>query len=67
MAINPILLAVLAVTKPGAVGIGIAALVALYLAFKVTKFVIKVLLVLAALIAVGLAAWWYYTAHHGSF
>ena len=25
------------------------------------------LLSLAALLAIGLAAWWYYTAHHGSF
>jgi len=67
MATNPILLATLTVTKPGAVGIGIAALVVLYLAIKVTKFVIKMLLLLAALTAIGLAAWWYYTAHHGSF
>jgi hypothetical protein len=64
---NPIFLAVLTVTKPAAVGIGIVALVVLYLAFKVTKFVIKMLLLLAALAALGLAAWWYYAAHHGSF
>ena len=67
MATPPILLATLAVTKPTAVGIGVAALVVLYLAFKVTKFVIKMLLVLAALLAMGLAAWWFYGAHHGSF
>jgi len=67
VATNPILLAALTVTKPGAVGIGIAALVVLYLAFKITKFIIKVLLLLAALAALGLAAWWYYAAHHGSF
>jgi hypothetical protein len=64
---NPIFLATFTVTKPGAVGIGIVVLVALYLAFKVTKFVIKMLLLLAALAALGLAAWWYYAAHHGSF
>ena len=64
---NPIFLAVLTVTKPAAVGIGIVALVVLYRAFKVTKFVIKMLLLLAALAALGLAAWWYYAAHHGSF
>ena len=63
---NPIFLAVLTVTKPAAVGIGIVALVVLYLAFKVAKFVIKTLLLLAALAALGLAAWWYYTAYHGS-
>ena len=63
---NPIFLAVLTVTKPAAVGIGIVALVVLYLAFKVAKFVIKILL-LAALAALCLAAWWYYAAHHGSF
>jgi hypothetical protein len=67
MATNPILLAALTVTKPGAVGVGIAALVVLYLAFKVTKFVVKMLLVLAALVAIGLAVWSFYSAHHGSF
>jgi xanthosine utilization system XapX-like protein len=61
---NPLFLAVLTVTKPAAAGIGIVALVGLYLAFKVAKFVIRMLL-LAALAA--LAAWWYYAAHHGSF
>ena len=59
---NSIFLAALAVTKPDAVGIGIVALVLLFLAFKFTKFIIKMLLLLAAL---GLAAWWY-AAHHGS-
>jgi hypothetical protein len=64
---NSALLAALTVTKPIAVGLGIAALVVLYLALKVTKFVLKMLLVLAALLAAGLAAWWYYSTHHGSF
>lgn len=63
---TPTLLAALTVTKPMAVGIGIAALVVLYLTFKVGKFVIKMLLVLAALAAIGMAAWAYYTAHHGT-
>ena len=63
---TPILLAVLTVTKPVAVGLGVAALVVLWLAFKVGKFVMKLLLVLAALAAILLAAWWYYSAHHGS-
>jgi len=66
MATNPILLAALEVNKPAAVGIGIAALIVLYLAFKVTKAILKMLLVLAALTALGLAAWAYYAAHHGS-
>ncbi|HEV2435488.1 MAG TPA: hypothetical protein VG077_05765 [Verrucomicrobiae bacterium] len=61
---NPIILAALTVTKPAAIGIGIVALVVLFLAFKVGKFVFKMLLLLAAL---GLAVWWYYAAHHGSF
>jgi hypothetical protein len=64
---NPIFLAALTVTKPAAIGIGIGALVVLYLAFKVGKFIIKMLLLLAVLAALGLAAWWYYAAHHGSF
>ena len=58
-----IFLAASAVTKPAAVGIGIAVLAGLYLAFKVGKFLFKVLLVLAAL---GLAAWWYFAMHRGS-
>jgi len=64
---NPIFLATLTVTKPAAVSIGIVALVVLYLAFKVGRFIIKMLLLLAALAALGLVAWWYYAAHHGSF
>ena len=64
---NPIFLAAFTVTKPVAAGIGIAALIVLFRAFKVPKFVIKNLLVLSALMAIGLAVWWYYTAHHGSF
>jgi len=63
---NPIFPVVLAVTKPAAIGIGVAAVVILYLAFKVGKFILKMLLLLAALAALGLAAWWYYAAHHAS-
>jgi uncharacterized membrane protein YebE (DUF533 family) len=66
MAMTPLFFATLTVTKPVAVGIGIGALVALYLAFKVGKFIIKMLLLLAVLLAIGLAAWWYHNAHHGS-
>lgn len=62
---NPFLLAALTVTKPTAIGIGLVALVVLFLAFKVGKFVMKLLLLLAALAAIGLAAWWYFAAHHG--
>ncbi|HUZ06833.1 MAG TPA: hypothetical protein VMV89_05025 [Candidatus Paceibacterota bacterium] len=50
-------------TKPVATGIGIAALIVLYLAFKVTWFILKVMLALAGLAAIGLAAWWFYNAH----
>jgi len=59
------LLAALTMTKPVAIGIGVAALVVLFVAFKIGKFVVKVLLVLAALVAIALATWWYYAAHHG--
>lgn len=61
-----ILLAAFTMTKPVAIGIGVGALVLLYLAFKVAKFVIKLLLAIAALVALGLAAWWYYAAHQGA-
>jgi len=59
------LIAAFTVTKPVAVGIGVAAIVVLWLGFKAAKFVIKALLMLAALVALGLATWWYYAAHHG--
>lgn len=60
-------LAFVTVTKPAAVGLGVAALVVLYLGFKAAKFILKMLLVLAALLALGLAVWLYYAAHHGLF
>jgi hypothetical protein len=53
----------LALTQPMAIGIGVAALVFLYLAFKATKVVLKLLLLLAALSALGGAAWWYFNTH----
>ena len=53
------------VTTPVAIGIGVAALVLLYLAFKAVKFIVKMLLILAALGAIGLAAWWFFSVHHG--
>ena len=64
---HPTILAALAITKPMAIGLGLAALVVLYLGFKATKFAMKMLLLLAALFALALAAWWYYKAHHNSF
>ena len=63
MATLTLFLAALTVAKPVAVGISIAVLVGLYLAFKVGKFLFKLLLVLAAF---GLVAWWYFATHHGS-
>ena len=62
----PTLVAALTVTKPVAVGIGIATVVVLYLAFKVGKFVMKIWLMLVALLAIGLAVWWYFAKHHGA-
>ena len=61
---NETFLAAITATKPVAVGLGIAALMVGFLGFKAAKFVIKMLLLLAALVAMGLAAWWYYAAHH---
>ena len=63
---NPVFLAATTMTKPMAIGLGIAAVVVLYLAFKVGKFLLKVLLVLAALAAIGFAVWWFYQARQGS-
>ena len=59
----PLFLAASAVDKPVAMGIAFAALVVLYLAFKVTKFVVKIVLVLVALGAIGWAARWYFVTH----
>lgn len=45
------------------VGLAAAALVILFLAFKVTKFVMKLVLLLAAVAALAAAAWFYFGAH----
>ncbi len=63
---SPAILANLAVTKPVAAGIAIAVVVGLYLVFKVGKFILKTLLWLLVLGAIGAAAWWFFAAHHGS-
>ena len=55
---NSLMLAALAVTEPVALGIGVGALLIIFVAFKVAKFVMKVILMLAALAALGLAVWW---------
>ena len=61
---NSILFASVMLTKPIIAGIGVVALALVYLAFKVGKFMLKLLLLLAALAALGLAAWWHFAAHH---
>lgn len=50
--------------KPVLIGIGIAALAGIFVAFKLGKFILKLVLLLAAIAALGLAAWWYFGAHH---
>lgn len=60
---NGLMLATVTVTKPVALGIGAAALLVIFVAFKVTKFVMKMILMLAALAALGLAVWWWVGAH----
>ena len=62
---NPALLAIFTQTDAIAVGVGAVLLLGLYLAFRVAKFILHKLIVLAVLLALGLAAWWFYTAHHG--
>jgi hypothetical protein len=54
------------IDKPVAICIGIAAVVVLYAAFKVGKFIMKIWLMLVALLAIGLAVWWYFAKHHGA-
>ena len=60
---NPIFLAELTLTKPWIAGIGVAALVLLYLAFKTAKFVMKLVLWIVVIAAIAFAAWWFYTGH----
>jgi hypothetical protein len=58
-----LLLAQAHVTKPVLIGIGVAALVTLFLTYKITKFVTKILLLLAAFTALAAAAWIYLATH----
>ena len=58
-----IVLAELAASKPAGIVIVIIAAAAIYLAFKVGKFVLKTLLILAIVVAIFVAAWWYFTPH----
>ncbi len=60
---HSLMLAALAVTEPVALGIGVAALLAIFVAFKVVKLVMKMILMLAALAALGLTVWWLLGAH----
>lgn len=55
---SAIILAAAPVTKPIAIGVGVAALVGIYVAFKVGKFLIKSLLLLVVMAAIGLLLWW---------
>lgn len=66
LTMNPMFLFALPVGRSVAVGIVIAMLVGVYLAFKIGKFILKMLLWLVVLTATGLAVWWFYTSPHGS-
>lgn len=57
LTMSAILFAAAPVTKPIAIGIGVAVIVAIYVAFKVGKFLIKSLLLLAVLAVIGLILW----------
>ena len=48
----------LAVVVPVVLVIGAAAIGVVFVAFRVTKLVIKMILMLAALTVLGLAVWW---------
>ena len=61
------LLATFTTTDAIAIGIGVVVLIGCYIAFRIAEFIIHKLLILAVLLALGLAAWWYYASHHGSF
>ena len=63
MITSGLFLAALTVDKPAAIGIAVAALAVLYLAFKITRLAVKTLLVIAAVATIGLAARWYFAAH----
>ncbi len=47
----------LAVTEPVALGIGVAALLVVFVAFKVARFVMKMILMLAAVAALAVTVW----------
>ena len=53
----------LAVVVPVVLVIGAAAIGVVFVAFRVTKLVIKMILMLAALATLGLAIWWLAGAH----
>ncbi len=63
----PVLLATFTTTDAVVAGIGVAMLIGLYLAFRVVEFILHKLMIVAALLALGLAAWWYYATNHVSF
>ena len=58
------LLATFTQTDAIAIGIGVVVLIGCYLAFRIAEFIINKLLILAVLVALGLAAWWYIGTHH---
>ena len=58
------LLATFTQTDAIAIGIGVVVLIGCYLAFRIAEFIIHKLLILAVLVALGLAAWWYIGTHH---
>lgn len=58
------LLATFTMTDAVVIGIGFAVLLGLYVAFRIAVFIIHKLLILAALLALGLAVWWYFATHH---
>ena len=60
---SPLFLAALTASRPGAVGIAVVGLSVIYLAFKVTKFAIKILLLIAAVTVISLAVRGYFAAH----
>ena len=60
------LLAALTQTDEIAIGIGLVVLIGCYIAFRIAEFILHKLLILAVLLALGLAAWWYYASHHAS-
>jgi hypothetical protein len=60
---NLFLLAQAQLSKPLLAGLAVGALVVLFLAFKVTKFVMKMVLLMAAVATLAAAAWFYFVTH----